>query len=135
MRKIVCLLFAVMLLAPLSIVPSAAVERSLGNMSVPIQPGIDTLGLGVPTVLRPSLGHPNIPKTLGLDADLQRMLPLDNVDRTLIRPVQYNCRWDCHGCRESCAIRWKGNCAGPYCRRGFSDCMKACWRDVCRYCR
>lgn len=134
MRKLICLLFVLALFAPGVSSPSNAVERSLGNLNVPIQPGIDTLGLGLPTVLRPSLGRPNIPRTLGLDATLIDMLPSDNVDRTLIRPVQYNCRWDCHACRENCAIRWKGQCAGPHCRRGFSDCMKNCWRVVCRHC-
>lgn len=135
MRKLICLLFILALVAPIPSTPSGAVERSLGNLNVPVIPGVDTLGLGIPTDLKPSLGYPNIPRTSGLAADLLRMLPADNPEVMITQPAQYSCRWDCHGCRENCAVRWKGQCAGPYCRRGFSDCMKACWRRVCRYCR
>lgn len=113
---------------------ASAVERSLGNMSVPHMQGVDTLGLGLPTILGRDIGHPNVPVTLGYDAELIRMLPKGNVEMTLIRPAQYNCRADCHNCRETCSIEWKGQCRGPQCRKGFSDCMKWCWQNICRNC-
>ena len=135
MRKAICLLFVVLLAGPALVARSGAVERSLGNMNVPMPRGVDTLGLGVPTVVQRSLAQPNVPVVLGLDASLIHMMPRDHIDLTLTRPVQYNCKRDCNICRESCAIRWKGQCQGPGCRPGFSDCMKACWNDFCRYCR
>jgi hypothetical protein len=44
------------------------------------------------------------------------------------------CRFDCERCRDSCYGRFRINCVGPTCRKTFSQCMKGCWNNICRYC-
>ncbi len=52
-----------------------------------------------------------------------------------LRRVQfYGCRRACRQCRRVCIVDWKWDCYGSHCRRAFSDCMKACWEDICREC-
>ena len=51
-----------------------------------------------------------------------------------VEPAQYSCRRSCKRCRRRCIVDWKYDCYGAHCRRGFSQCMKYCWSDICREC-
>lgn len=51
-----------------------------------------------------------------------------------IELVQFSCRRACKRCRRRCIADWKWYCDGYGCRRGFSQCMKYCWSDICRDC-
>jgi len=84
------------------------VEKSLGNMSVPVGPGLDAriLDFTAPEFLSP------IPPGSRGSA----------------------CLAGCTYCRDGCFWHWRSNCYGDQCEPQFAQCMASCWRRSCEIC-
>jgi len=86
-----------------------SVDKSLGNMQVPVGPGLDAriLEYTAPEFLSPLPARRN---------------------RTA-------CMAGCTYCRDGCTWHWRTNCFGDNCEPQFAQCMDSCWLRSCQACR
>jgi hypothetical protein len=114
-------LAVVLILQALSI--ASAYERSLGNMRDDYW------------TVEKSLGNMQVPVGPGIDARLLEFTAPEFLAPLPARRNENMCTPACTYCRDGCTWHWRTNCFGDSCEPQFAQCMASCWRRSCQGCR